>query len=83
MQLPYYEVINSGDQLTISNRVIAENEQLKLIQADINLKSLHNALELLKINYPKHYGAVIEGNFDAADADLFLQLAVIGKVIYC
>ena len=37
-------------------------------------------LKLLLTNYPEHFAAVLGGEADAEEADMFLQLAVFGEI---
>jgi hypothetical protein len=40
------------------------------------------ALEKMKELYPKKYDSIVNGDYDADDADIFLQLAVLREVVY-
>lgn len=71
--IPTYE----GGALII--RDISEGEGEKYT---LDLPALKKGWELLGKKYPKIQKEVLEGNYDASDADVFLQLAVFGDVIY-
>jgi hypothetical protein len=36
----------------------------------------------MRTQYPAHYGDVLSGSWDAETADVFLQLAVMGELVY-
>jgi len=39
-----------------------------------------NGFQLLAANYPEHLDAVLSGEADAEEADIFLQLALFGRI---
>jgi hypothetical protein len=44
--------------------------------------SVQQGLSLMALNYPEHFSDMISGNWDAATADVFVQLCVFGTIIY-
>jgi hypothetical protein len=74
-----------NDKLTIS---VVESEPSKENSDGrhiINLEKMQKAFELMsEFGTPKgfHLRNLLEGNWDAETADVFLQLAVFGEVVY-
>lgn len=80
---PYYESpFLKGGYLIVSNRVIVENKNTELVSKIIDSRVMGLALKALQESYPKHYDDIISENYDASHADIFLQLCVMGKVLY-
>jgi hypothetical protein len=50
--------------------------------AEVNAEKLTAGLRLMREKYPKHYADVIGENDDATTADVLLQLAAFGEIIY-
>ena len=48
----------------------------------VDMNKLLDGISLLKKNYPDVYENIIMGSYDASDADVFLQLCVMGDVVY-
>lgn len=48
----------------------------------LDLGALKRGLMLFKEKYPKKWKRAMEGNADASDADVFLQLSLFGEVIF-
>lgn len=49
----------------------------------LDKKALSQGLEIMASDYPRRFAeAVIEQNYDAGDADIFLQLCLFGKLVY-
>jgi hypothetical protein len=48
----------------------------------LTLDSIKKGLKLMGKQYPKHFINIVTENYDADDADIFLQLAVMGSVVY-
>lgn len=48
----------------------------------LTLVSCRKALTLMALHHPRHFSNIITENDDAETADVFLQLAVLGEVIY-
>ncbi len=57
---------------------IATNERLGCISKD----RIKKAVKLMHDNHPAHYAAAITENHDACTSDVFLQLIVLGTVVY-
>lgn len=49
---------------------------------EINRHDLELALTKIALERPQTYKRLLEGEYDAADADVFLQIAAIGQVTY-
>lgn len=48
----------------------------------LNAKTLVSGWKLMKENYPDHYKDVINENDDAYTADTYLQLCVMGDIVF-
>ena len=48
----------------------------------VDMDKLLDALNIVKKDYPEVYERIILDQFDADDADIFLQIAVMGEVRY-
>jgi hypothetical protein len=46
------------------------------------MDSLLDAIQKLKDEYPRVYENIIDEEYDAEDADVFFQLAVMGEVTF-
>lgn len=57
-------------------------ENTKELLGDVDMNSLLDAIQLLKNKYPNEYENILMEEFDANDADLFLQLCVMGEVVF-
>lgn len=49
---------------------------------ELNLQSIEKGLELLAEKYPKRFVAICDEDYDAEDADVFLQLAILNEVVF-
>lgn len=49
---------------------------------EITLENIVKGLDLMKANYNEMYERMISGDWDADDADVWLQLSVMGDVVY-
>lgn len=74
--------LNSGGNLQF--RTIEESFEPMLSEDkfDLNLKSLRKGSELFKKQFPVRFKSVKHGQYDAIDADIFLQLCLFEDVIY-
>lgn len=66
-----------GGQLVI--REIGDGEGEAFV---LDLPALKRGLMLMREKFPKNYQRVLDENDDAADADVFLQLALLGDVVF-
>ena len=48
----------------------------------ITIADVQKGLELMRDKYPRHYADLMEENDDIITGDIWLQLAVFGKLIY-
>lgn len=48
----------------------------------INMDKLLDAINIMKQKYPNNYENIISEMDDAEDADIFLQLATMGNIVY-
>lgn len=54
----------------------------KLLKHSINIESLKKGWQLLAEKYPHIFARFQEEQYDASDADVFVQLCVFGEVVY-
>jgi hypothetical protein len=69
------QFINGGSAIITD---VETGEELGTLNASSMRKALHEMGRL----YPKHIHDIIHEEYDADAADIFLQLAVMGKVVY-
>jgi hypothetical protein len=67
--------------LDLSNRQATEEGEGVKIRT-IDKLSLEAGLQLMAKKYPKHFNDFMSINEDAITGDVFLQLVVLGEVIY-
>lgn len=48
----------------------------------VSKESLNKAYKLMREEYPSHYADLINDNWDAWTADVFLQLAVMDEIVF-
>jgi hypothetical protein len=48
----------------------------------INMDSLLDAISVMKKDYPEKYEAIVMDEYDADDADVFFQIAVMGELTF-
>lgn len=48
----------------------------------LTFKKCVEALKLMAVQHPRHFNDILKGNDDEVTADVFIQLATIGEVIY-
>jgi len=71
----YYDwPLNEGGSVTID----ADGES----EGELNLQSIEKGLELLAEKYPDRFVAICDEDYDAEDADVFLQLAILNEVVF-
>lgn len=73
--------VNPGGGLVVSDGKLSKVERQGK-KTLINRESLTDALALYASQYPESFARFQSQDYDANDGDLFLQLAVFGKVIY-
>lgn len=72
--------LSPGGAVFIEDVEDMENNVGKKYRVDFN--ALCKGAEIMLKNFPKHYADILHGNDDATTADVFLQCAVFGDVIY-
>lgn len=65
---------------TVSDREGSPNDMC--VPKKLTIEVLHETMKTLKELRPKNYENIVEDNYDAEDADVFLQYAVLGCLIY-
>jgi hypothetical protein len=71
----YYDwPLNEGGSVTID----ADGES----EGELNLQSIEKGLELLAEKFPNRFVAICDETYDAEDADVFLQLAILNEVVF-
>jgi len=68
--------LNPGGSIVL---VDLETENKKY---SVNLTSLKRGLQLMADKYPKHFNDLVTENADATTADVLIQLACLGELIY-
>ena len=48
----------------------------------VNMDSILDAVNLVKRDYPEVWNNILDENFDAGDAEVFLQVCIMGEVVY-
>lgn len=74
--------VAGSNGLRISNRILSDNGECDYLDAWLNVESVKNGLRVMSNKYTRHLINLIEGNDDAATADVFLQCCLFGSVVY-
>lgn len=61
---------------------INDAEDQEEVLGDVDMDSLLDAIQKLKSDYPHVYENIIDEEYDAEDADVFFQLAVMGEITF-
>lgn len=69
--------MNEGGELHIKD-IEEENGKILIL----NIYKIKTGLKRMAKKYPKQFQNIIEDNYDANDADIFFQFAVLGDCIY-
>lgn len=48
----------------------------------LDRKAIQRGLDLMAKNYPRHFTDLMEENDDTETADVFIQLALLGEIVY-
>lgn len=76
---PYVDVpLNEGGQLIL--KVTEGDEQSKYFNLDLSV--IQKGLEVMAEKYPEHFADIMSGNDDSATADVLIQCALFGEIIY-
>ena len=70
------QIIENKWEIEVFDREEPENKL-----GAINIKNIQRGLNLLS-KYPYTLGNILTGDYDGNDADVFMQLVVMGEVIY-
>jgi hypothetical protein len=70
------EMLAANGELEISD--IETDEKLGVVNAE----TLQRAWKLMREEHPEHFHNAVNENWDAETADVFLQLAVIGELVF-
>lgn len=79
---PAYAHFHLYPEGTIRVFVIEDNAGLIITPYDLTIEKLRVGLEIMNQKYPEHYANFIAENDDAETADVALQCALFGEVIY-
>jgi hypothetical protein len=52
------------------------------VQKTLNLESITSGLNLMGSRFPERLANISNGEYDAEDADIFLQLSLLGDVVF-
>lgn len=83
--------LNPKDDPVNPYGLIAMTEGMELVLSDaedpdtrwtLNREKIQKGLQLMQEKYPSHWGDFVSENDDADTADVFLQLAVLGELVY-
>lgn len=69
-----------GCSLVISNRMAEEGDNVE--KYILNRQSIQSGLEIMRDKFPRHWNDLVTENDDCETADVFLQCALMGNVIY-
>jgi len=75
------EQIEKGT-LKLSNRHAEEDEDGEIIEKVIDHAALQKAIDLMAEKYQFHWGNFINESEDAETGDVFIQLCVLGEIVY-
>ena len=64
------------------NIQVNDAEEEEDVLGTVDMDSLLDAIQKLKDDYPRVYENIIDEEYDAEDADVFFQLAVMGEVTF-
>jgi hypothetical protein len=73
----YYHI--QGD--IVDEKLFAEDKE-KAFLGDVDMDSILKGISLTKKRYPKVWENILLEQYDANDADVFLQLCVMGKIVF-
>ena len=71
-----WEEVISGLSVTVQD--LEDFEYL----GDISIEGMETAESILEVDFPEVYQRILEGQYDAFDADLWFQLTVMGEVVF-
>jgi len=69
-------------KFVLSNRIAEEEEGGEIITKTITEKVIQEALQLMAERHPRHFRDFTEENEDGITGDVFIQLCVLGDIIY-
>lgn len=69
--------LNQGKSIPIYD---LEDEEIKL--GDLNLEGIEKALNLMSTLFPATFDEIVNEDGDADTGDIFLQLAVMGEIVF-
>ena len=72
-----WEALHQGAKIPIN-----DNEDREELLGYLTLESLDTSLSLMIEKYPWHFANIIKEDDDCETADVFLQLAVLGDIVY-
>ena len=66
---------------SIKVKVYDREDEFDLLGA-VTVQSIRKGICLMVEDYPESYGRWMEGQYDADDADIFLQLVTMGEIVF-
>jgi hypothetical protein len=72
--------IEEGKLVLTNRNVIEDNEEL--IIKTITMADIKIALQLMADKYPTHFNDFIDETYDATTGDVFIQLLLLGDIVY-
>lgn len=61
--------------------VESDEDELELL-GTMTYASIEKAFNIMANEYPRRFSEIISGDYDADDADVFFQLAVMGEIVF-
>jgi len=73
--------MSEGGNIQILDAETTEDDEPEVL-GDLNLPNLIKGLRLMAKEFPGDFQEFIDGDYDSNHADCFMQLAVMGEVVY-
>jgi len=77
LSVKLWRSIQEGEKIPVY-----DTEEPVVRLGELSLESIEKGTQLMKEQFPEDYNDVIHESWDAYTADLWMQLCVIGEVIY-
>lgn len=61
---------------------ILDAEDENSVLGTLNLEAIQRGLEIMADRYPRYFREFVEEDYDANTADVFVQLCVLGDIVY-
>ncbi len=74
--------LNKGGALMIDDSAEGKGTGELKKPVKLDLECIKKGLQIMAVDYPRHFADFIREDYDATTADVFLQCCVLGKIIY-